>query len=189
MRQKHTILDVKTVRVKHSSVTAISVATSIVHIALLLSVLIVIYQIVNVQKPRAIWDSGREFLRKHKIMETNISSSTTDSLLLRLLNEVNDLRNEVRNLYMMRISGSLQMPIDIVEDDVNRLIKKRLCRPLLESEIVDAIGKHKTMVESAKYLGVGYETLKKYARMYGVWKVRPQMLKYDGVSPKGYKRM
>lgn len=58
-----------------------------------------------------------------------------------------------------------------------REYKGRYTKPLLESEIVDALNSTSSARQAAKKLGVHYDTYKKYARMYGVHRTCPPTMR------------
>jgi histidinol-phosphate/aromatic aminotransferase/cobyric acid decarboxylase-like protein len=81
---------------------------------------------------------------------------------------VNELREEVRKLLLEKAVEETQLPRDMIEPHVNAVYKARrkLNRPLLESEIQDAVNRFKTMKLAAAYLMVHPDTLKKYCELY-----------------------
>ena len=109
-------------------------------------------------------------------LETSGSSSSshyhpplTAEDLLPLSIGLNDVKEQIRRIYLLKAMEYLQLPSDLVEPYVNKIVKEktpRLGRPLMEGEIKDAISKTKTMSAAANYLGVGIKTLHKYCMIY-----------------------
>lgn len=59
---------------------------------------------------------------------------------------------------------------DLSQADSPRRMKRGLgARPLMESEILDAQKKARSAMETARILGVSYNTYKKYAQQYGIF--------------------
>jgi hypothetical protein len=77
---------------------------------------------------------------------------------------VNDLREEVRQLMIKKLTEDEAIPDTIAIPTVNEHIAKnyKLGRPPMESEIRDAISKTKDMVQASAYLGISVYTLKRY---------------------------
>lgn len=58
-----------------------------------------------------------------------------------------------------------------------REYKGRFTKPLLESEILDALNSTPSARQAAKKLGVHYDTYKKYARLYGIHRTCPPAMR------------
>ncbi len=58
------------------------------------------------------------------------------------------------------------------EEEKERLLKRGLgARPLLETEIKEAQSKSRSAKDTARTLGVAYNTYKKYAKLYGIFDI------------------
>ena len=125
-------------------------------------------------------------------METEVTSSnppielvnlnTTkgdDRLLTILYHKIEELDKEIHDLKVKKIIDETQMPPELLEQtgmfppDPKTLRRGNGHRPLLRSEIEEAIAHSKFCSDQARYLGVGIATYKKYASALGLYKPQP----------------
>lgn len=96
-----------------------------------------------------------------------IGSGSATDILCSLAIGLRELKSVVKELWLKEVTEQIQLPAEIINPLVEQQFsKKRLNRPLLEGEIRDAISKNRTMAGAARYLGVHYDTLKKYCQLY-----------------------
>lgn len=110
----------------------------------------------------------------------NLQTATgMDRVATVLFNEVKALRQEVNELKTQKILDETQLPPEILAEngmlptDPSRLRRGRGFRPLLRSEIEDAIKVSPFCSDQARYLGVCARTLKTYALPLGLWNPQP----------------
>jgi hypothetical protein len=97
----------------------------------------------------------------------NSASLNVSDILCSLAIGLRELNKQVEQLSIKQVLEETQLPAEIIEPLVREKFKpKRLNRPLLEGEIRDALSKSKTMAGTARYLGVHFDTLKKYCELY-----------------------
>jgi hypothetical protein len=112
---------------------------------------------------------------KNLILEKNISD---------LKQELSFLKEEFQKLKIQKISEELQLPEELVAnspDVINPHQPKRGKKyvPLLESDIRRAQEHTNTAMGAARFLKVHFCTYKKYAKLYGIWKVNAHY-KHEG---------
>lgn len=93
----------------------------------------------------------------------------TEKDILPLVIGVNEVKEQLRRIYLLKAMEYLQLPSEVVEPYITKIIKEktpRLGRPLMEGEIKDAIGKTKSMKQAADYLRVHLKTLQRYCKIY-----------------------
>jgi hypothetical protein len=96
-----------------------------------------------------------------------------------LYKKVEDLDKEVHELKTKKILDETQLPPEILEQNgmlppsPNKLRRGRGARPLLRSEIEDAIKHSPFCSDQARYLGVSRLTYRKYALPLGLYKPQP----------------
>lgn len=103
---------------------------------------------------------------REKITEQNVAELKSELIIL---------KEEFQKLKLQQLSKDLQLPEEVLINSgevkpVRRTRKGHGYVPLLESEIREAQSKTITAAEAARYLKVGYKTLRKYAVLYGIWK-------------------
>lgn len=107
------------------------------------------------------------------------SAQGIDRLLTVLYKKVEELDQEVHDLKTKKILDETKMPSELLEQagmlppDPQTLRRGRGFRPLLRSEIEEAIKVSPFCSDQAKYLGVAVSTLRKYALPLGLWKPQP----------------
>ncbi len=117
-------------------------------------------------------------------MEQAISSSKTpaqleDKVLDVVVRELNEMKQKVANIENNKILEELKLPeedlraMGVIKDDLPRIRKGRGSRPLLESEILEAQQHANSAAGCARYLGIGYNCYKKWAKTYGLFKTNP----------------
>jgi hypothetical protein len=96
-----------------------------------------------------------------------------------VVRELQEIKQKVENIEKEKILEALKLPeedlqaLGILPPETKRIRKGRGARPLLESEILDA-QKHATSAAGcARYLGIGYNCYKKWAKKYDLFKVNP----------------
>ena len=98
-----------------------------------------------------------------------------------MLKEIRDLKQDIHELQSKKILDETQLPEEILiannllPESPNRLKKGRGHRPLLRSEIEEAKKHCKSEMATAKYMGVSYDTYKKYAKMHGIFDPNPHV--------------
>jgi hypothetical protein len=106
-------------------------------------------------------------------------SLTTESKVLEVaIRELQDVKKRVASLENKTVLEELQLPEEDLKSmgilsDARRLRKGRGARPLLESEIKEAQEHCNNATACARYLGVGYNCYKKWAKTYGLFKTNP----------------
>ena len=114
-------------------------------------------------------------------METPINQSQTaeSKVLESVVRELQEVKKKVADLENKTVLEELQLPeedlraIGIFKEDPRRLRKGRGARPLLESEIKEAQEHCNNATACARYLHVGYNCYKKWAKAYGLFKTNP----------------
>jgi len=96
-----------------------------------------------------------------------------------VVRELQEVKKKIANLENKTVLEELQLPeedlksIGIIKIDPRRLRKGRGARPLLESEIKEAQEHCNNATACAKYLNVGYNCYKKWAKTYSLFKTNP----------------
>jgi hypothetical protein len=110
----------------------------------------------------------------------NLHNATgMDRVVTILYKKIEELDKEVHDLKTKKIIDETQMPREVLEQagmfppGVKTLRRGRGYRPLLRSEIEDAIKVSPFCTDQAKYLGVAVSTLRRYAKPLGLWKPQP----------------
>ena len=115
-------------------------------------------------------------------METQINQTLTpteNKVLEVIVRELQDVKKKVANIENKTVLESLQLPeedlrsIGVIKDDPRRIRRGRGTRPLLESEIKEAQEHCDNAMACARYLNVGYNCYKKWAKTYGLFKTNP----------------
>jgi hypothetical protein len=112
--------------------------------------------------------------------DINLHTATGDERLMGVLyKKIEDLAKEVHELKTKKIIDETQMPPELLEQsgmlppDPTRVERGRGFRPLLRSEIEEAIKVSPFCSDQAKHLGVCIGTYRKYAKPLGLWKPQP----------------
>lgn len=112
--------------------------------------------------------------------QTNQSPEATENKVLEVIvRELQEIKKKVADIENKTVLEELKLPeedlrsIGIFKDDPRRLRKGRGARPLLESEIKEAQSHKNNATACARYLGVGYNCYKKWAKTYGLFKTNP----------------
>jgi hypothetical protein len=113
-------------------------------------------------------------LEQPKVLYTSLSPEEKN--IFSLKQELQELKELVRKIHLQQLSDELQLPIEVIENsgEVRRLRRTKSgvgAIPILESEIREAQEKTKTAAAAAKYLNVDYNTYRKYAKLFGIWKI------------------
>jgi hypothetical protein len=111
----------------------------------------------------------------------NLTYDTTgDARLLSVLyRKVDELQRTVNDLATSKILEETGMSHDLLKENglipscPKKLRRGRGYRPLLRSEIEEAKRHSPFAARQAKWLGVHFETFKKYAVLYGIYEPRP----------------
>ena len=116
-------------------------------------------------------------------METQLANqaltSTENKVLDTVVRELQEVKKKIANLENKTVLEALQLPeedlksIGIIKEDPRRIRKGRGARPLLESEIKEAQEHCNNATACAKYLNVGYNCYKKWAKTYNIFKTNP----------------
>jgi len=114
------------------------------------------------------------------LLEINLHTATGDDRLMGVLyRKMEDLAKEVHELKTQKIINETQLPPELLEQSgmlpqtPTRITRGRGWRPLLRSEIEDAIKVSPFCTDQAKHLGVCIGTYRKYAVALGLWKPQP----------------
>ena len=112
--------------------------------------------------------------------EINLHTATGENRLMGVLyKKIEDLAKEVHELKTQKIIDETQMPPELLAqsgmlpDDPTKVKRGRGYRPLLRSEIEDAIKASPFCSDQAKHLGVCIGTYRKYAKQHDLWKPQP----------------
>jgi len=116
--------------------------------------------------------------------EQQISSSQTPAQLESkvldvVVKELQEIKKKVADIENDRILEELKLPeedlkaMGVIKPTTGRVRKGRGSRPLLESEILEAQSKSTSAIGAARYLGLGYNCYKKWAKTYGLFKTNP----------------
>src|ERR1035437_4484692 len=110
----------------------------------------------------------------------NLHTATGDDRLIAVLyKKVEELGKDVHDLKTKKIIDETQMPPELLEQvgmlppEPNKLRRGRGARPLLRSEIEDAIKHSPFCSDQSRYLGVGILTYRKYATPLGLYNPQP----------------
>lgn len=110
----------------------------------------------------------------------NLHTAKGDERLISVLyNELKSLKQEVHELKTQKIIDETQMPPELLEQsgmlppDPTTVRRGRGFRPLLRSEIEEAIKVSPFCSDQAKHLGVSVCTYRKYAKPLGLWNPQP----------------
>jgi hypothetical protein len=114
------------------------------------------------------------------VTPANLHTATGDSKLIAILyKKVEKLDEEVHALKTQKIIDETQIPVEILQQngmlppEPTRLKRGRWGRPLLRSEIEEAVKHSPFCSDQARYLGVDCRTLKKYAEPFGLYHPQP----------------
>lgn len=123
--------------------------------------------------------------------EVNLHIAKGDERLAAvLIKEITDIRERLHKVETKKIIEETQLPPEVLEANgllpkpPRRLAPGRGWRPLLRSEIEDAIAHSPFCSQQAKYLGVSVQAYRKYAKQHGLWKPQPHT-KGSRKAPKG----
>lgn len=110
----------------------------------------------------------------------NLHTATgNDRMLTVLYKKIEDLAKEVHELKTQKIIDETQMPPELLAEtgmlppNPTKLRRGRAWRPLLRSEIEEAVKVSPFCSDQAKHLGVCTRTLRKYALQYDLWHPQP----------------
>ena len=114
------------------------------------------------------------------VTPANLHTATGDDRLLAVLyKKVEELDKEVHDLKTKKIIDETQIPHNILVQNgmlppaPSKLRRGRGARPLLRSEIEEAVSHSVFCSDQARYLGVSKTTYKKYAEPLGLYKPQP----------------
>ena len=114
------------------------------------------------------------------LSEINLHTATGDDRLMGVMyKKIEDLAKEVHELKTQKIIDETQMPPELLAQsgmlppDPTKVSRGRGWRPLLRSEIEDAIKVSPFCSDQAKYLGVCVGTYRKYAIPHNLWHPQP----------------
>lgn len=116
-------------------------------------------------------------------MEIQLNNQTPAPLdakvLETLVREFQDFKQKVTNIENKTVLEELKLPeedlkaLGLIKDGNPRVRRGKGSRPLLESEIKEAQSHCNNATECAKYLKIGYNCYKKWAKFYGIFKTNP----------------
>jgi hypothetical protein len=104
---------------------------------------------------------------------------TENKVLDTVVRELQEVKKKIADLENKTVLEALQLPeedlksIGVIKDTPRRIRKGRGARPLLESEIKEAQEHCNNATECAKYLNVGYNCYKRWAKTYNIFKTNP----------------
>jgi hypothetical protein len=95
-----------------------------------------------------------------------------------IVRELQEVKKKVADLENKTVLEELQLPEEDLKSmgiikDARRIRKGRGARPLLESEIKESQEHCNNATACAKYLGVGYNCYKRWAKTYNLFKTNP----------------
>jgi hypothetical protein len=96
-----------------------------------------------------------------------------------VVKELQEVKKKVANIENKTVLEELQLPeedlkaLGVIKDNPRRLRRGRGARPLLESEIKEAQEHCDNAMACARYLNVGYNCYKKWAKTYNLFKTNP----------------
>ena len=99
-------------------------------------------------------------------------NQSIDEKALALLLELNELKEKVKQMTLKSaletVQSNTQLSAEIIEPIIAPYVEKKfkLNHPPLEGEIRHAISKTKSLKEASRYLGVSFNTFKKYCKFY-----------------------
>lgn len=106
--------------------------------------------------------------------------TTGDARLMEVMyRKVKELEQEVHDLKTKKVLDETQLPPEILESNgllppkPKHFKRGKGYRPLLKSEIEDAIKQSPFTAQQAKYLGCAHSTFRKYATLYGLYFPKP----------------
>lgn len=108
-----------------------------------------------------------------------IQVPSEDKVLDVLVKELQEMKRRVSDIENKRILEELQLPeedlksMGIIKGVPERIKRGKGARPLLESEIKEAQQHSNSATGCAKYLNVGYNCYKKWAKAHGIFKTNP----------------
>ena len=101
-----------------------------------------------------------------------------DKVIIKMSKDIEYLKQKVYDLETEKLSSSFRMtPAEVQEQFMvpppSKAGNARGSRPILESEIKEALQHVDCASAVARYLGVSYKTYRKYALKYGLFKANP----------------
>lgn len=142
-------------------------------------------------------DAVQKTLFNKKLLEPKaLSPEDVDKHFQVLYKTITALQEKVDVLTDNKLEKELQLPANLSESltslhkESKPLAKpytRKNRRPLLESDIKDALNRTPSLTEAAKYLNVHIDTFRRYTKMYGLydlskkkvrWKVDPENSRY-----------
>jgi len=120
-----------------------------------------------------------EILQQPTPQIPEVSEFNNNRVLDVLVKELQEIKKDLRVLENKTIIEELQLSEDdlestgVLKKDARRIKRGRGARPLLESEIKEAQEHCNNASDCAKYLGIGYNFYKRWAKKYGIFKTNP----------------
>lgn len=120
-----------------------------------------------------------ETTQQEQTQQNPLTQTPEESKVLDVVvRELQDAKKRLAALENKTVLEQLQLPEEDLKalgvvQDARRIRKGRGARPLLESEIKEAMEHADNATACAKYLGVGYNCYKKWAKQYGLFKTNP----------------
>lgn len=112
--------------------------------------------------------------------DINLHTAVGDDRHVGLLyKELQELKHKVQELETKKVLDETQLPVEVLvangmlPDNPNVLKRGRGWRPLLRSEIEEAIKVSPFCSDQARYLKVAIVTYRKYAKQHGLWNPQP----------------
>lgn len=105
-----------------------------------------------------------------------------DRLFAVILRRQEEMERELHDLKVKKILEETQLPLELLEQNGlikpfqrHKTVRGRGYRPILRSEIEEAIKHSGFGAQQAKFLGVHITTFRKYAKLYGLWNPQPNL--------------
>jgi hypothetical protein len=104
-----------------------------------------------------------------------------DRILAVLVKEIDALKSKMVDLETKKIIDETQLPMEILEANnmlpqkPQRIKRGRGYRPVLKSEIEEAQAHSVNESAAARWLGISQGTYKRYAKLYGIYKPKPNV--------------
>jgi hypothetical protein len=106
---------------------------------------------------------------------SQIPAQLENKVLDVVVRELNEMKQKVANIENNKILDELKLPeedlraMGVIQPNARRIRRGKGARPILESEILEAQKNSNSAAGCARYLGVGYNCYKKWAKTYGIF--------------------
>jgi hypothetical protein len=109
----------------------------------------------------------------------NYDVTGNERIVTVLIKKVDELTSKVHDLETKKIIEETQLPPEILEQNgllpikTLKLKRGKGYRPILRSEIEEAVKQSPFTAQQARYLGISHGTFRKYATLYGLYNPKP----------------